>query len=103
MKYLPALALLLIVAASASAQIKASAPSRYDFTAATMDGARIDTSQLRGKILVFNLWFINCPNCLEEMKQLNKLVADYSGNKDVVFLAPAASRKGDLEKFLKKN
>jgi peroxiredoxin len=74
-----------------------------DFAALAIDGSKVDTTALRGKIVVLNLWFINCPNCIEEIKLLNQLVDDYKANKDVVFLAPAASRKPDLEKFLVKH
>lgn len=69
----------------------------------TMDGTKVDLAALRGKVVVLNLWFINCINCVEEIKLLNQLVAEYKGNPDVVFLAPAASRKAELEKFLVKN
>jgi len=74
-----------------------------DFTAPNMDGKVVKLSDLRGKIVVLNLWFINCPNCLSEIKELNQLVAEYKDNKEVVFIAPAASKKADLEAFLKKN
>jgi len=68
-----------------------------------MNGNRVELSALRGKVVVINLWFINCPNCLDEIKQLNKLVDDYKGKSDVVFLGLAASKKEDLVKFLAKN
>jgi peroxiredoxin len=99
MKFFPVLTLLLLFAGSIAAQN----PAKYDFSAAAMDGTTVDTVKLRGKVLVYNLWFINCPNCIEEMKLLNQLATDYAGNGDVVFIAPAASRKADIEKFLKKN
>ncbi len=76
---------------------------RPAFVAQDMDGAKIDTDKLRGKVVVLNLWFINCPNCLEEIKELNALVDEYKNEPDVVFLAPAASPKAELEKFLSKN
>lgn len=66
-----------------------------------MDGRMIDTASLRGKVVVINLWYVNCPNCLEEMAELNKLVDQYTDNKDVVFLSLAASKKATLEQFLK--
>lgn len=72
------------------------------FSATTMDGKAVNTADLKGKVIVLNLWFINCPNCVEEIKLLNKVVDDYK-DKDVVFLGLATSRKADLEKFLKKN
>lgn len=73
------------------------------FAALTMDGSKIDTATLKGKVVVLNLWFINCPNCREEIKQLNQIVDQYKDNKDAVFIALAASKKADLEKFLMKN
>ena len=84
---------------SAQNQIGAS-PS---FAAIDMAGQKVDTTALKGKVVVLNLWFINCPNCVEEIKLLNALVDQYKDNKDVVFLGVAASRKPDLEKFLVKN
>jgi len=72
------------------------------FKAATVDGKMINTASLRGKIIVLNLWFINCPNCLQEIKMLNEIVDEYEG-KDVVFLGLATNNKTDLQKFLKKN
>lgn len=73
------------------------------FAALDIEGKRIDTAALRGKVVVINLWFINCPNCVEEIKLLNEIVDAYKDNKDVVFLGLAASRKPQLEKFLIKN
>jgi peroxiredoxin len=74
-----------------------------NFAALSMDGTKIDTAEFRGKVVVLNLWFINCPNCVQEITALNQLVSEYSNNKDVVFLGLAASRKADLQKFLLKN
>lgn len=68
-----------------------------------MDGSKVDTHALRGKVVVLNLWFINCPNCLAEIKMLNQLVDEYKSNPDVVFLAPAASAKNERARFLTKN
>ena len=108
MKYLPVLVLLIIFATSVSAQTKGSITQtstlqQPNFAALTMDNTKIDTANLRGKVVVLNLWFINCPNCREEIKLLNQIVDQYKGNKDVVFIGLAASRKADLEKFLTKN
>ncbi|HEX3102777.1 MAG TPA: TlpA disulfide reductase family protein [Pyrinomonadaceae bacterium] len=77
------------------------AQKQPDFAAAGMDGRTIDTTALRGKVVVINLWFINCPNCLEEMAELNKLVDQYKDDKNVVFLGLAASQKPALQQFLK--
>ena len=104
MKYLVACALLLALSVSFAAQTQqAQSQTKYDFAAPAMDGTKVDTAALRGKVVVLNLWFVNCQNCIEEMKLLNQLVTDYRDNKDVVFLGLAASRRSDIEKFLKKN
>ncbi len=99
MKY----AFLILLTAICSFSISAQKNVPTDFAALTMDGSKVDTAALRGKIIVLNLWFVNCPNCIEEMALLNQLVDDYKASNDVVFLAPAASRKPDLDKFLVKH
>ena len=98
MRYFSIFALILIFTASLCGQTQ-----QPSFAALSMDGTTIDTAALKGKIVVLNLWFINCPNCRDEIKLLNDLVDQYKGNKDVVFIALAASKKPDLEKFLAKN
>lgn len=106
MKYLIALALIVFSVAAAFAQnsnLNASRPVQPTFSAVTMDGKPVDLAALRGKIVVINLWFVNCPNCVEEIKMLNDVVDKYKDNKDVVFLGLAASKKPLLEQFLKKN
>ncbi len=93
--------MLLVLAGSVAAQNDS--PLKLAFAGHTMDGTKVDIEKLRGKVVVLNLWFINCPNCVGEIKELNKLVDEYKDNKDVVFLSLAASKKIDLAKFLIKN
>ncbi|CAN5323343.1 hypothetical protein BH10ACI2_BH10ACI2_06340 [soil metagenome] len=100
MKPFLVLAATLVFAASVYAQTD---PSHPDFAEYTMDGTKVESDKLRGKVVVINLWFINCPNCIDEIKLLNNLVDEYKGNKDVVFLGFSASKKADLQKFLIKN
>jgi peroxiredoxin len=73
------------------------------FTASGMDGTVYSMDQLRGKVVVVNLWFIGCPSCVEEIMKLNPIVEKYKSNKNVVFLGLAANRKPELESFLKNN
>ena len=77
-------------------------PLATDLKAATIDGKIVNTADLRGKVIVLNLWFINCPNCLQEIKMLNEIVDEYAG-KDVVFLGLATNTRTELQKFVKKN
>jgi len=56
------------------------------FTVADIDGVKYDLSELKGKVVVLNFWFIGCAPCKREMPELNKLVEKYK-SKNVVFLA----------------
>jgi len=71
--YLLVAVLLFAFSISAQNQIGAN-PS---FAALDMAGQKVDTNELKGKVVVLNLWFINCPNCIEEIKMLNALVDQY--------------------------
>jgi len=77
-------------------------PPAPAFNVTSIDGKIFDSANLKEKIVVLNLWFINCPNCVAEIKLLNNLVEEYKG-KDVVFIGLATNKKPELEKFLKKN
>ena len=90
MKVVGTLIVILLSSLFLSAQ---SNPSQPTFIEHTMDGTKVDLEKLRGKVVVLNLWFINCPNCVEEIKLLNKLVDDYRDNKDVIFLASPPAKK----------
>ena len=104
MKFLIICAAICVFTISAFSQPKKTneKPLAPTFKANTIDGKLINQSELRGKVIVLNLWFINCPNCIEEIKLLNKVVDEYAGQ-DVVFLGLASNNKADLQKFLKKN
>ena len=68
-----------------------------------MNGKYFDTKTLKGKIVVINFWFIRCPPCRMERPFLNQLVAEYSKDSSIVFLAVSLDPKNDLETFLKQN
>lgn len=72
------------------------------FTVTSIDGVTFDSAKLKGKVVVLNLWFVNCPNCLEEIKLLNDLVDEYQDEK-AVFIGLATNKKAVLEGFLRKN
>ena len=65
-----------------------------------MKGNTIKISDLKGKVVVINFWFIACKPCTMEIPELNHIVAEYAG-KDVVFLGVALDELKDLKKFLK--
>lgn len=71
------------------------------FNVSSIDGKTLDSDKLKGKIVVLNLWFVNCPNCVEEIKLLNNLVDEYK-DQNVVFIGLATDSKAKLDIFLKK-
>jgi cytochrome c biogenesis protein CcmG/thiol:disulfide interchange protein DsbE len=56
-----------------------------DFHGLMVDGKYFDSKRLKNEIVVINFWFENCPPCIDEMPELNKLVAKYAG-KNVRFI-----------------
>lgn len=103
MRIILSLAFCFSLALSALGQKKVDVkPVAPAFSVASIDGKTFDSATLKGKVVVINLWFINCLNCVEEINLLNKVVDEYQ-NKDVVFIGMATNKKADLEKFLKKN
>ena len=71
------------------------------FKTTDIDGNKINTKSMGGKIIVLNFWFINCPPCRMEMPELSKLADTYRADSSIVFLAIALDKKNDLEDFLK--
>ncbi len=73
-----------------------------EFKAQDIYGNEYALSELKGKIVVMNFWFIACPPCIKEIPELNGLVDKY-GTEDVVFLAFATDTEERLGKFLSKS
>ena len=67
-----------------------------------INNEKINTKKLAGKVLVLNFWFINCPPCVQEMPELNKIVEEYKNDSNVVFIAIALDDDYDVKQFLKK-
>ena len=70
-----------------------------DFIVTDLKGNNIKLSELRGKVVVLNFWFIKCKPCVIEMPHLNKLKKLYK-NKNVTFLAITFDKKEMVEQFL---
>lgn len=71
-----------------------------DFSVNDIRGNAYTLSELRGKVVVVNFWFVECKPCVMEIPELNRLADKYAG-KNVVFLGLATNDQGALEKFLK--
>jgi len=70
-----------------------------DFIVTDLKGNNLKLSELRGKVVVLNFWFIKCKPCVEEIPHLNNLKKLYSSN-DVVFLAITFDNKELVKQFL---
>ena len=42
-----------------------------------ISGEKIETQNLKGKVIVINLWFTTCYPCILELPALNRLVEEY--------------------------
>jgi peroxiredoxin len=50
-----------------------------DFNLTSTDGTKYKLSDLRGKVVMLNFWFIGCAPCVAEMPLLNELTEEYKG------------------------
>ncbi len=72
-----------------------------DFEALDMDGNNVKLSELKGKVVAINFWFVGCKPCIMEMPELNEMVEKYHG-KEVEFIALALDKKESIAKFSEK-
>lgn len=71
-----------------------------DFTAVTLDDSLIKLSELKGKVVVINFWFLACSPCIKEMPDLNDLVKKYQ-HQEVEFIAVTFDKHDLVAKSLK--
>ena len=78
--------------------------SAPDYEIPTVDGAKIQLSQYRGKVVVLDFWAPWCGPCRAETPHLKKIADDYKG-KDVVVIGLSIpdprTRAGEVEQFVK--
>jgi peroxiredoxin len=73
-----------------------------DFISQFINGDPVHLHQLKGRVVVLNFWFVECVPCINEMPDLNKIIAKYEG-KGVDFIAITYNSKEQILDFLKKN
>jgi len=66
-----------------------------------INGNKYDSTNTFGKIIVINCWYLACKPCVEEIPDLNKLVANYKKNADILFIALTFDKKSEIAGFLK--
>ncbi len=72
-----------------------------NFSGTDLKGNKVSLADLKGKIVVLNIWGIGCGPCIAEMPMLNELVKTYQNQPDVVFIAITADQKDALTNFFK--
>lgn len=48
-----------------------------DFTATTTSGKKLSSNNFGGKVLILNMWGLNCGSCLDEMVEFEKIYSEY--------------------------
>jgi thiol-disulfide isomerase/thioredoxin len=71
------------------------------FSFTDINGIHYDNSSTNGKLIALKCWFIGCVACVKEFPELNRLVNNYKGNDNILFISLAIDKKDELIKFLK--
>ena len=71
------------------------------FKATTIDNRIYTLDDLKGKVVLINLWFIGCPPCVAEMPMFNELQNEFS-RKDFVILSFGLDDNKSIEEFIQK-
>lgn len=61
--------------------------SLQPFTWKDISGKTWSLAELKGKVLVFNFWFVDCAPCVKEIPELNDLKKLFADRDDIVFFA----------------
>lgn len=65
------------------------------------DGTYITSSEMKGKIVLLDFWFIGCVPCYEKMEYLGKVSAHYKNRKDVVVITVDVEQGDKFSDFQK--
>ncbi len=70
-----------------------------DFDVTDIHGNKFKLSDLKGKVVVLNFWFLKCAPCIQEIPELNQVALEFK-DKDVAFISFSFDDKKLIEKFL---
>lgn len=62
----------------------------------------LSSGNLKGKVVLLNFWFAQCPPCIAEFDGLNQLYAQLKGRKDFAFISFTFENQDVVEEFKKK-
>lgn len=73
-----------------------------DFDKLDLNKNRITNEDIKNKITVINFWHVYCGPCIQEMPDLNELVAKYNDSEKYRFIAFSVSSNKQITKLFKK-
>jgi peroxiredoxin len=76
-----------------------------DFTLPSLSGQEVSLANLRGKVVILNVWATWCEPCRAEMPSMETLYEDFKSNKNFVLLAVSQDEgsRDAVASFVKKN
>jgi len=75
-----------------------------DFEGMTTNGLKVSTESMRGKVLLIDLWGINCGSCLDELKALEPLYQSLKEKKFEIWAVNTEQKnKEEINKSLQKH
>ena len=66
-----------------------------EFSISKIDGTVVRSSELRGRVVLVDLWATWCPACRRELPELEKLYRRYQANPQVMFWAVDVQKNGE--------
>lgn len=73
-----------------------------DFEVELLSGELVKISDLKGKVVLLNFWFISCPPCVAEMPAFEKLKGEY-GDDLVILAVNSRDKKEKVTEFIEEN
>lgn len=95
-------ATLLIFTIMLSAEF-AYAEKPVDFTLNDLNGNPVTLSQLTGKKVLINFFATWCPACRVELKEINKIIAEYPQEKYIILCVSVDDSLPKLKSYIKKH
>lgn len=75
-----------------------------DFDLVSIEGKRVKLDDLKGKVILVEFWFVQCPGCKRSIPFLNKLQSKYSKDKfEIIGIEYMNANKGAVVDYVKNN
>ena len=70
------------------------------FSAKDINGKNYNAREFKNKVVFINFWFLDCPPCIQELKQLSHLYYTVANNPNVIFLTINSDNSRDIKSFM---